>query len=380
MTSRERVWAALNHKEPDRVPLDLSGTNCTSLTKVVYENLRNYLGLAPDLHPHISSRIQGVVRAPEDILSHYAVDTRSLALRPPLVFKGKEMPDGSYYDEFGIRRKLISNYYEITEFPLAAISREDLDSVTWPDPYDKGRVAGLKEEARRLYETTDYCLVADIPSQGPFEGSCKVRGYEQFCVDLHEDPVFAEALMDKFADTLIALWDVFLSEAGDYVQVVAMGDDVGMQTGLLISPAMYRRFVKPRFKRVCDFIHSRTKARIFYHSCGGVFDLVPDFIEAGVDILNPLQRGAAGMDLVRLKREFGKDLCFWGGGIDVQTQLPVYSPDQIEEEVKRTLDIMAPGGGFVFFPTHNIQADVTPDRVDKLFRSVIRHGKYSTTT
>ena len=143
-----------------------------------------------------------------------------------------------------------------------------------------------------------------------------------------------------------------------------------------MSVDMYRKFVKPRKKRMFDFIHSRTKAKLFYHSCGSVYDYIPDFIEEGVDILNPIQRSAAKMDIAVLKKEFGKDLAFWGGGIDVQQQLPFLSLEEIEDEVKRTIDIMAPGGGYVFFPSHNIQADVSADRIDRVFRSVMKYRNY----
>jgi uroporphyrinogen decarboxylase len=139
---------------------------------------------------------------------------------------------------------------------------------------------------------------------------------------------------------------------------------------------MYRKFVKPRHKRLFDFIHSKTDAKIFYHSCGSVYDLIPDFIEEGVDILNPVQRSAAKMDITRLKKEFGSEICFWGGGIDVQQQLPFLTPDEIEDEVKHTLDILGPGGGFVFFPSHNIQADVTPERIDRMYRTVLQCRDY----
>ena len=373
LTSRERVWLSLNHREPDMVPLDLNGTCCTALTKAAYDGLRQHLHLPVDPEPGISSRVMVTVRAQEDLLSHYAVDTRTVFLRPPTQSPARSMPDGSFYDDYGIRWRPVSYYYDAIERPLAALTLQDLPCVTWPDPGDPGRVAGLRREAQHLYETTSFCLVADLPAYGPFETCCLTRGYERFCVDLYEDRRFAEALLDKATETLIGFLDVLLREAGEFLQVVAVGDDVGMQTGPFISPAMYRRFVKPRHKRVFDFIHSHGPAKVFYHSCGSVYDLIPDFIEAGVDILNPVQRGAARMDLSRLKREFGDTLSFWGGGIDVQSQLPFLSLAQIEDEVRRTLDLMAPGGGFIFFPTHNIQADVSPDRIDCLFRAVLEN-------
>lgn len=373
MTPRERILTTLNHKEPDRVPIDLNGTLVTALTRTAYNGLRKMLGLEPDPDPNISSREMDTVRALEDLLLHYEIDTRCVHLRSPLLSKGRELADGTYYDDFGIRWKKASYYYDAIERPLANATISDLGEAQWPDPHDRGRFAGLREEAKGLYDKTDCCLVADIPGLGPFEGACFVRGHDQFCVDLYLDVVFAEALLDRVTETIIALWDLFLSEAGDYVQVVAQGDDVGIQNGPFISPEMYRKFIKPRHKRMFDFIHSKTDAKIFYHSCGSVYDLIPDFIEEGVDILNPVQTSAAKMDIARLKREFGQDICFWGGGIDVQQQLPFLTPDQIEDEVKRTLDIVSPGGGYVFFPSHNIQADVTPDRIDRMFKTVAEY-------
>ncbi len=287
------------------------------------------------------------------------------------------MPDDSYYDEFNIRWKKAAYYYDTVEHPLAGLSSiEDLGRAAWPDPNDPGRVEGLREEVKTLYESTDYAIVADCAGLNPFMGSCILRGYEQFCVDLHLDPKFAEALMDKITDSSIALWDVLLDAVGDYVQVVITSDDVGMQNGLIISPDMYRRFVKPRHRRRCDFIRSKTDAKILYHCCGSVYDIIPDLIEIGVDILNPIQRSAAKMDIVKLKKEFGDDICFWGGGIDVQQVLPFASLEEIEQEVKHTIEIMAPGGGYVFVPSHNIQADVTPDRIDKVYEAALKYRDY----
>jgi uroporphyrinogen decarboxylase len=376
MTSRQRLMTALDHREPDKVPIDLNGTLVTALTRTAYDGLREHLGLTPDPNPDISSKEMDTVRSREDLLRRYEVDTRCIHLRSGLLTTGRELPDGTYYDDFGIRWRKASYYYDAIERPLAGKTVADLAHVPWPGLYDRGRVQGLREEARRRYEQTSYGFVADIPGLGPFEGACFTRGHEQFCMDLCLDTRFAEALLDKITETIIAFWDLFLGEVGEYVQVCAQGDDVGAQDRPFISPEMYRRFIKPRQKQVFDFIHAHTRAKVFYHSCGSIYDLIPDFIEIGVDILNPVQRSAAKMDIATLKREFGKDLCFWGGGIDVQQQLPFYSPDEIADEIERTIDILAPGGGFVFFPSHNIQADVSPDRIDRMFRAVIEHRDY----
>ncbi len=377
MNSRERVMAALNHTEPDKMPMDCGATIVTAPTRIAYQNVREYLGMGLDPAPRTSHRQMDTVYPAEDFLQRYEVDFRTVAMKGPWEFEPREMPDDSFYDEFDIRWKKASYYYDVVERPLAGCETvADLDKAVWPDPYDPGRVAGLKEEAKALYENTDYAIIADIMALGPFEGGCVLRGYEQFCVDLAWDPKFAEALLDKITDTDIELWDSFLDAVGDHVQVVCQGDDVGMQTNLYISPAMYRKFVKPRQKRIFDFIHSRTDAKVFYHSCGAVFDVIGDFIDIGVDILNPIQRSAANMDIAKMKQQFGEDLCFWGGGIDIQQVLPFASLDEIEEDVKRTIDIMAPGGGYVFFPSHNVQADVTPDRFHKTFETALENRDY----
>lgn len=377
MNSRESVLTALSHKEPDKVPIDLGGTNVSSIEYVAYENLRQYLGMEPDPAPEISHIQQGTVYPMEDLLRHYEVDFRPVTMKKaPRWVVTKELPDGDWYDEYNIRWKKSLYYYDSITYPLADCTVEDLDKVAWPDPYDPIRAKGLREHARDLHENTDCAIVADIMCRGPFEQACKSRGYDRFCLDLALDARFTEALLDKITETIIGLWDVYLEAVGDYVQVVCQGDDLGTQIGLFISPKMYRQFIKPCHQRIYDFIHTKTEAKVFMHSCGSVYDIIPDFIEVGVDILNPLQYRTAKMDLARLKREFGDALCFWGGGIDTQQVLPNASREEIEEEIRRTIEIMAPGGGYVFAPTHNIQPDITPDRLDKVYETALKYCPY----
>lgn len=377
MNSRERVLAALNHQEPDKIPVDLGSTIVTTIVRIAYQNLRQYLGMAIDPNPNISHRQMDTVYPMEDFFQHYGVDLRAVHMKSSWEFKPKEMPDDSFYDEFNVRWKKASYYYDAIERPLANCNTiHDLEVFPWPDPYDRGRVEGLREEAKWLCENTGYAVVADIMCGGPFEQACILRGYEQFLVDLHWDPAYAEALLDKITELDVALWDAFLTEVGDYIQIAAQGDDVGMQTGMYTSPEMYRQFVKPRQKKLYDLIHSRSNAKVFYHSCGSVYPAIRDFIEIGVDILNPVQRGAAQMDIETLKREFGRDISFMGGGIDVQKVLPFATLQEIEDDIKRTLDIMAPGGGFIFVPSHNIQADIPPEKVDTIYRTVLQHRTY----
>jgi uroporphyrinogen decarboxylase len=373
MTSRERFLAASSHREPDALPIDFGSTQVTTITRIAYDNLRAYLGMELDASPRISHRQMDTVYPTESFFQHYKVDFRPVTMKSTWASKARQTTDDTFYDEYNIRWKKASYYYDVIERPLVNATIEDLDKVQWPDARAPGRIDGVREEARRLSEETGYALVADIMCGGPFEQCCNLRGYENFLVDIYENPRFARRLIDTITDVDIAFWDVFLEAVGEYVQVVTQGDDLGMQTNSFISRETYRDLVKPCHRRMCDFIHSRTNAKIMMHSCGSVYDLIPEFIDVGVDILNPLQTSAAKMDLTRIKQEFGRDLCFWGGGIDVQKVLPFASLQEIEDTVKRTIDIMAPGGGYVFVPAHNIQADIAPERIDRVYRTALAH-------
>ncbi len=377
LTPRERVLTTLDHREPDRAPLDFAATTVTGITFLAYEQLRRHLGLEPDPTPRTAHVHQGLCDPREDLVIRYESDFRTVRMkRSPRGVRAREMSDDSFYDGDTIFWKRALHGYYPASTPLAECTIADLDRVQWPDPRDPRRAEGLREEARTLYEGTDYAIVADIMCRGPFEQAAKLQGYERFLTNLALAPKLAAALLDKITDAIIGLWEVYLDAVGDYVQVVCQGDDVGLQRGLFISPTMYRRLIKPCHHRIYDFIHSRTNARVFMHSCGSIYDVIPDLIEVGVNILNPVQYGAARMDLARLKREFGDALCFWGGGIDVQQVAPTASHDEIEAEVKRNLEIMAPGGGYVFALTHNLQPDVTPDRADAIYMSALRNRRY----
>ena len=195
-------------------------------------------------------------------------------------------------------------------------------------------------------------------------------------MDMYIDPNYANALLDQNLKNTIGFWDIYLEEVGEFVQVVCQGDDLGTQIGPWISPKMYREWIKPRHKELFDFIRSKTNAKIFLHSCGSVYDLIPDLIDIGVEALNPVQVTAAKMDLKTLKEDFGKDVCFWGGGIDTQEILPNASLEVLKDHVKETIDIMAPGGGFIWVPVHNIQSDIPPEKIDAAYQTVLDNRKY----
>ncbi len=376
MNHRQRVMTALQHQEPDMVPLDLGATENTTIARIAYLNLRAHYGMMPDPAPFIINRQMDAVFPQDDLLQRLGIDFRPV--RPSSTWKAptREMADNSFYDELNIRWKKASYYYDMVEHPLHSNTFDEIRSFTWPDTSLPARVAGLREQAKKLHEETDYAIVTGHLTWGPFELGCALRGYDQFCMDFYENPQLAEYLLDKNLELAIGFWDAYLSQVGDYIQVAAQGDDLGMQTGTFISPKMYRKFIKPRHKALFDFIKSKTNAKIFLHSCGSVYDLIPDFIEAGVEILSPVQFSAAKMDLARLKHDFGKELTFWGGGIDTQQMLPKGSLAEIRDQVSQIFDLMAPGGGFVFVPVHNIQSDITPDRIDTVYQTALEKRSY----
>lgn len=365
MRPRERVLAALRHEQPDRVPVDLGATAVSGIHRQANAALKAHLGLQADEPVH--DAVQGLVVPDERLRQRFRVDLRRVALRPPASgVAGPPASGDTYVDEWGMRRQRTALYWEIVGHPLADAKVADLRHYPWPDPHDPGRVAGLAEEARRLYEETDYALVADFLGGGIFEQAIWLRGFERFMVDLLTDEVFVQALLDQLLELYLEFYAVYLEAVGPYVQIVALGDDLGTQNGPLISPQLYRRLIKPRHKELYDFIHSRTTARIMHHTCGSVVPLIPDLIEVGVDILNPIQTSARGMDPAVLKREYGAWLSFHGG-IDVQQILPFATPEQVQAEVRRVAGILGQGGGYILAPSHNIQADVPPENILALY-------------
>ena len=361
--------AVLRHEPPDRVPVDLGSTAVSGIHQRANDGLKALLGIEADEPVH--DVVQGLVVPDERILQRFGVDLRRVALRPPsnaaaiLPSEGED----TYHDEWGMRRQHTGLYWEIVGYPLADARVEDLPHYPWPDPHDPARVAGLAEEARRLYEETDYALVADFLGGGIFEQALWMRGFERFMMDMISDEPFATALLDTLLELYVEFYAAYLEAVGPYVQIVAIGDDLGMQTGPLISPKLYRRLIKPRHKELYDFIHSRTEAKIMHHTCGSVFPFVQDLIDVGVDILNPIQTSARRMDPAALKQEFGERLVFHGG-IDVQQILPFATPERVREEVRHIVATLGHGGGYIFAPSHNIQADVPPENIVAMYETI----------
>jgi len=382
MTARQRVLKALNHEQPDRVPIDLGG-NQTGIHKFAYQALLAHLGIEDDLV--IMDAVQQLARPCEAVLERLHVDTRYVAARAASDFKGEiviAQRDGRTWhdlvDEFGVRWSMPDDqqlYMDITDNPLAGASIDQVREYPFPKGDDPGRFEGLRERALAIRNETPYAVVSGI-SGVVYETCWYMRGLEQWFMDMLTQPEFCEALLDQMLKFWLDWFRVFLDEVGDVVDVIMIGDDLTGQTGPLFRPDFYRRVVKPRHKRLVEHIRSRTEAKIWYHTCGACTEYIPDLLDNGIHILNPVQISASNMDPADLKARFGDRLVFWGGGIDAQHVLPKASPETIREHVRRNLEIWKPGGGYVFNNVHNIQAGVPPENILAMYQAAYDYGFY----
>lgn len=382
MNPRERVSAALNHREADRIPIDLGGTLCSSITKPAYIQLRNHLGL-PAEEIRMLDYIQQLPYLDEDLLSRMHSDFRSVQL-PAVTAQGvKIIDDGdslAFYNKWGTKCVMPKDsglYFDYAEFPIKEITAEAIRAYQWPGPNPPEYYKRLGDQARQLFQTTDYALTGGvIIGGGIFEQPARLMGLENFFMLLLSDHTLADYLMEKITEIYLEASIAYLDQVGDHIQVFTYWDDVCGQNGWLIRPETYIKYVKPKQKRLIDRVRSKTQAKIFYHGCGAVFDLIPHLIEIGVDIINPVQVSARGMDTKTLKSEYGKDVVFWGGGADTQHILPFGSKEEVQDEVKRRIEDLAPGGGFVFNVVHNIQPNVPPENILAAFDTAYEFGRY----
>jgi uroporphyrinogen decarboxylase len=381
--SRARVRAALAHREPDRVPFDLGGSRQTGIHVRAHAILRDALGLPP-VEPRIGDRNQQLADVEPDLADALGCD---VGLVSPVTLAGGQgelVDDGTYVtyrDEWGVGRRMPSHdglYFDTFDPPLAG--EIDLAAVgrhPWPDPLDPRRYEGMAEAARRIALDEGRAVLVGSITCGPSEGLLRMRGFEDGYMDLAAEPARARRVMERIVEIKLAYWERALAELGDLVDVVAEADDLGGQDRLLFSPATYRALVKPLQRELFGFIRARTDARIYFHSCGAVREVIPDLIEVGIDILNPVQVSATGMDSAELKREFGRDLVFWGGGVDTQRVLGSGTPAEVRAEVRRRIADLRDGGGFVFAAVHNIQANVPAANMVAMWeawREVARYG------
>jgi len=377
MSPRERVMKALRYEEPDRVPIDLGG-NVSSLHVLAHERLSKFLGV--QVGARIIDKVQQAVSPPEQMLQRFGIDFRRVLLRSGLLQGRPDLDNDKYgrpyfVDEWGIKWGKGPLYYDMIDHPLKAASVDDLETYPWPDPHSEERYDGIEEQAQELCENTDYAVVGQSLGASLFEHSWWMRGFETFMLDMHKRPDFANALLDKLLTTFLGFYEEYLERIGKYVQLVQFGDDYGMQTGLIMRPGLFRQYIKPRLTRLYSYVHNRTRAMILHHSCGSIYSILDDLIEAGVDVLNPLQPSAFQMNAADIKKDFGNRLCFHGG-VDIQRVIPFESPAGVRREVKRALRALAPGGGYILAGSHNLQADTPPGNIVALFDAARKYGKY----
>ncbi len=372
MNHRERVLTALDHQEPDRVPLDLGGTQ-TSILVQPYAALKSLLGLTTPTE--LQNRVLGLALVEEGVLKRFDVDLRHILPGVPSTWKLELLPDDSFYDEWGVRwhRPAGGYYYDMVEHPLAAATWEAFEAYPWPDPHDPGRVAGAAEAARAIREQTDYALEAGLI--GLWETSWFPVGFEQWLLSLGDNPPWVEAVLDRVLEVLQQMHGAYLDVVGPYLDLVTLWDDYGAEAGPLISPEMWRRLIKPRLAALVSNLKSKTRAHVAIHSCGSLRALLDDLIEVGIEVINPVQVTAAGMQPAELKARYGRHLSFWGG-IDTRRVLPRGRPTDVECAIRETIRALGPGGGYILAAVHNLQPDVPPENIVTLYDTARRAGVY----
>ncbi len=383
MNSRERVKLALEHKEPDRIPFDLGGTVLTSMHHIVYRGVREKLGL-PAIEPTIMDVLQQLAEIDEDVRQLWETDVTNVAPRSSATFQIEinttDMPDYDFFtDEFGVvwrKPKEGGWFFDMYKHPLSgSITKKDIDDYPWPDPVDPARFEGLAERAREVAESGQAVILGGLTA-GFMEITAWVRSFADYYADLAGNKELIGYLMDKIIDLKLQYWEVALPLVGEYADVVQEADDFAGQFNMLFSPNTFREMMTPRQKYLFGRIHELTDAKIFFHSCGAIRKAIPDLIENGVDIINPVQISATGMDPFGLKKDFGKDLSFWGGGVDTQRVLGDGTPQDVRDDVKRNIEALSKDGGFIFAAVHNIQPNVPPENVLAMYEAYREHRDY----
>jgi uroporphyrinogen decarboxylase len=383
MTSRQRILTALSHREPDRVPYDLGGIGPSSISMGAYKNLLNHLSLNED--PELDDIAGQRAKPSETFLERFGVDTRPLRYGPHRSWKlNIQDRDGYslYFDEWGIGQKKSQDHgqnYFIFHHPLSRMETRDLPHYLWPDPLDPQRLEGLEQNALEIREKADPVFVfGGSFSQGFLQFAAQLEGHERFFMNLLLDPFRVEWVLNKLLEMKLSFYLWALERLRGWVDIISESDDLGHQSSQWLSLEMFRKFVKPLYSELFSTLKKKFEVKVLFHSCGAIYPFIPELIEMGVDILNPIQLGASGMGNTRkLKKEFGDALTFWGGGVDVQQMLPTAAPQMIKDEVKRRIEDLAPAGGFVFAATQTIQPDTPPENIMAMKEALEGYGIYS---
>ena len=375
MTPRQRVMAALSHKQPDRVPIDLGSTTVTGITTTAYERVRSRLGL-PNQETKIYDRISQLAIVEPDAMDLLGIDIRGIKAgaaddRPDI-----EWTEGDgFTNEWGLlwTRSDTANLYFVANAPLSGeISKADILHYPWPDPDDKGRRRGLQEKVREIRAQGDYAIL--LPLQTGFvQMSQLLRGFREWYSDIALHPDLICFLMDQIMEIEMAIAGNLLNEVGDLIDVLMHFDDLAIQDRTIVSPAMYRKLIEPRLRIFYEFLHSRTKAKLIHHSDGAIAPFIESLIDIGIDGLNPVQISAKGMEDIRtLKEKYGSRITFWGG-VDTQSILPFGTQEEVREHVQWLVDELNQDGGFVLCSCHNILQDVPGENIITVYETALNH-------
>lgn len=408
MTSRERVLAAICHKQPDQVPVDLGATPSSGISAIAYSNLVKHLG--KDLPVRIYDVVQQLAQPDMSILDQFGVDVLDIGRMfndkdedwypitmangdtayYPVWFKPELQPDGSYvtYDTDGTTKlahmPVGATFFDQTYFPYLdgfPENYDDLDAemgrILWAryahSPWDHASDADfwpkLREKALWLRENTDKALMI-VCGCNLFEWGTFLRRMDNFLMDLLCEPEQVEKLLDALMQRHLATLEKVCHYLGDVVDIIRFGDDLGMTTGPFMAPETYAELFQPRHKILCDYVKEHSSMHTFIHSCGSISLLLPGLIDAGIEVINPVQTNCANMSPDFLKKEFGEKVAFWGGGIETVGTLNVGTPEQIREQVLERMEIFSKGGGFVFNTVHNILPDVPPQNIVAMYNAV----------
>jgi uroporphyrinogen decarboxylase len=381
MTGRDRVLAAINHEEPDRVPIVIGASNATGMKAGPYHGLKRLLGLDGEDRYMYDWPELGTILPEEAVLERLHADVRGVfdSFPADTIARNRARPPHSpFIDDWGSGQVEIEDgtWYPAVHPMAEATTIDVIERYPWPDMDDPSRVAHVHDVAARLATDGRYAILATPWLLFPFERAFAMQGLEQFLMNLAVEPDFAEALLRAITERCKVLMGHFLDELGDDVDMIKIGDDLGTEQSLLMSPSMYRRILKPIHADYIAFIRQRTKAKVFFHTDGDVFDLLDDLVEIGVDILNPVQSGSGKLgNLAEVKRRYGTNLAFCGA-IDTQHVLPTGTPEEVRAEVRRAIGTLGPGGGYLLAAVHTIMNEVPPENVLAMVDAAVEFGTY----
>jgi uroporphyrinogen decarboxylase len=363
MTYRDRLIKTLAHLETDRAPFDLEGTTLTACHPDFMKKLLAYERITAGTKEE----------AVERLLQRYDIDFRRVGelFDPPSALSDfSQVKNGRFRDAWGIERTYTGMYWDITGYPLKDATQEDLEAFPWPDAaqIDRKTIKAHAEKAKRLYEESDYVVVAEHPVYGYLEIGCWMFGFDDFLYRLLGEPEVAQFFFERYHKYVADVCELYYGALGPYVHLTTSGDDFGTQNAPFLSPKLFSELIAPYYKKRIALTKSICPIKYFHHSCGSVYRLIPAILDMGVDILNPIQPGALEMEPERLKGDYGDKLVFWGG-IDEQGLLSNASPDEVRAEVRRVHSIMNKNGGYVL-ASHNIQPDVPPENVSAMFQAL----------